>query len=193
MILTKEKAIEMLEQAEINNPETGWIKHSRSVGYAASKIAKQLGLDEEKALILGLIHDIGKSVGDFDDHIINGYKYLKDCGYDEEYCNICLIHSFLNNDYICTAAGIPIENEFLMDFVENHEYTIYEKIINLCDLMCTNVVNTIDKRLVDIIVRRGAYQNTQYHIKETYKLKEYFDNLIGFNLYDLFPEIKENI
>ena len=43
------------------------------------------------------------------------------------------------------------------------------------------------------MMRRGAYSNTQYHIKETYKLKEYFDNLLGHNLYDLFPEIKENL
>ena len=52
---------------------------------------------------------------------------------------------------------------------------------------------TVDKRLIDIIIRRGAYSNTQYHIKETYKLKDYFDNLLGYNLYNLFPEIKENL
>ena len=39
----------------------------------------------------------------------------------------------------------------------------------------------------------GAYTNTQYHVKETYKLKDYFDNLLGYNLYDLFPEIKDNL
>ena len=43
------------------------------------------------------------------------------------------------------------------------------------------------------MIRRGAYSNTQYHIKETYKLKEYFDSLLGYNLYDLFPEIKDNL
>ena len=32
---------------------------------------------------------------------------------------------------------------------------------------------TVDKRLIDIMLRRGAYENTQYHIKETYKLKKY--------------------
>ena len=31
------------------------------------------------------------------------------------------------------------------------------------------------------------------HDKETYKLKAYFDNLLGYNLYDLFPKIKENL
>lgn len=78
-------------------------------------------------------------------------------------------------------------------FIQNHEYTIYEKIINLCDLMCTSKVLTVDKRLVEIIIRRGAYENTQYHVRETYQLKAYFDELLGFNLYDLFLEIKENL
>ena len=43
-------------------------------------------------------------------------------------------------------------------------------------------VFTIDKRLIDLIIRKGAHTNTQYHIKETYKLKSYFDNLLGYNL-----------
>ena len=118
-------------------------------------------------------------------------------GYDDEYCNVCLTHSYLNNDIVCTAGGVPNpkDNPFLTKFIKNHEYTIEEKLINLCDLMCPqgNKVFTIDKRLIDIMIRRGAYSNTQYHIKETYKLKEYFDNLLGYNLYDLFPKIKENL
>ena len=59
--------------------------------------------------------------------------------------------------------------------------------------MCTDTIMTVDKRLIDLIIRKGVHENTQYHIKETYKLKEYFDNLLGYNLYDLFPEIKENL
>ena len=59
--------------------------------------------------------------------------------------------------------------------------------------MCTKVVNTIDKRLIELMIRKGVYENTRYHIKETYKLKKYFDDLLGYNLYDLFPEIKENL
>lgn len=88
---------------------------------------------------------------------------------------------------------MPDDIPFRTKFIKNHEYTIYEKIINLCDLMFTTKILTIDKRLIDIITRRGAYSNTQYHIQETYKLKEYFDSLLGYNLYNLFPEIKENL
>ena len=47
--------------------------------------------------------------------------------------------------------------------------------------------------IIDLIIRKGAYTNTQYHVKETYKLKDYFDNLLGYSLYDLFPEIKDNL
>ena len=46
------------------------------------------------------------------------------------------------------------------------------------------------KRLIDIYIRRGVSKNTVYHIKEAYKLKEYFDGLLGYNVYDLFPDIK---
>ena len=193
MKLTSEKALEMLENFRSKMEDTGWINHSICVGNTAGKIASALGLDAEKAKTLGYIHDIGKGIGEFKDHVMNGYQYLLELGYDDEYANICLVHSYLNNDIMCTAGGIPRDIPFRTEFIKNHEYTIYEKIINLCDLMCTSVVMTVDKRLIDIVIRRGAYSNTQYHVQETYKLKKYMDDKLGFNVYDLFPEIKEHL
>ncbi|MDO4283145.1 MAG: HD domain-containing protein [Clostridia bacterium] len=193
MNLTCKQALQMLEEAKGKAENDNWIYHSICVGNSAGKIAEALNLDVSKAKTLGYLHDIGKLVGNFQNHVMNGYYYLKELGYDDEICNICLTHSYLNNDCMCTAGGIPRNIPFRTEFIKNHEYTIYEKIINLCDLMCTRNVNTIDKRLIDIIKRRGAYENTQYHVKETYKLKAYFDELLGYNLYDLFPEIKEHL
>ena len=171
MKLTLEKAREMLEEVRKKSTDDRWINHSICVGNTAGKIAEKLKLDVNYAKTLGYIHDIGRGIGDSKDHVMNGYYYLKELGYDDEYANICLTHSYLNND----------------------EYTIYEKIINLCDLMCTDIIMTVDKRLIDLIIRRGAHENTQYHIKETYKLKQYIDEQLGFNLYDLFPSIKDNL
>lgn len=198
MKLTSEEALKIIENARGKAKSDKWINHSICVGNSAGKIAKALNdkghnLDIDKAITLGYVHDIGKMVGTSDGHVINGYNYMKEQGYDEEYYNICLTHSYLNNDVNCTAGGFPDDIPFRTDFIKNHEFTMYEKIINLCDLMCTKVVMTVDKRLIDIMIRKGAYSNTQYHIQETYKLKEYFDNLLGYNLYDLFPEIKENL
>lgn len=197
MILTSKEAMNILENSRNKTKNDGWIDHSICVGNCAGKIAKSLkdkgyDLDVDKAITFGYIHDIGKLFS-FSNHVMKGYYYLKEQGYDEEYCNICLTHSYLNNDVFCTAAGIPDDISFRTEFIKNHHYTMYEKIINLCDLMCTKKVFTIDKRLIDIMLRRGIYSNTKYHIKETYKLKTYFDNLLGYNLYDLFPEIKDNL
>jgi len=193
MKLTVEKAREMLEEARKKASDDHWINHSICVGDSAGKIAEKLNLDVDYAKTLGYIHDIGKSRGEFKDHVINGYNYIKELGYDDEYANICLTHSYLNNDVNCTAGGFPKDIPFRTEFIKNHEYTIYEKIINLCDLMCTDTIMTVDKRLIDLIIRKGVHENTQYHIKETYKLKQYIDEQLGFNLYDLFPSIKENL
>lgn len=193
MKLTLDRAREMLEEARGKTPDDHWVNHSICVGDSAGKIAEKLNLDVDYAKTLGYIHDIGKCVDNFKNHVINGYNYIKELGYDDEYANICLTHSYLNNDVYCTAGGIPRDIPFRTEFIKNHEYTIYEKIINLCDLMCTETIMTVDKRLIDLIVRKGAYENTQYHIKEAYKLKQYIDEQLGFNVYDLFPSIKDNL
>ncbi len=202
MKLDSIEAKNLLEQERQNAKDDKWIEHCICVGNSAGIIARALkgkgyDVDIDKTITLGYLHDIGKYSGESHGHVMRGYKYLKDKGYDDEYCNICLTHSYLNNDVVCTAGGVPNpeDNLFLTEFIKKHQYTMEEKLINLCDLMCLqgNKVFTIDKRLIDIMIRRGAYSNTQYHIKETYKLKEYFDNLLGYNLYDLFPEIKDNL
>lgn len=202
MKLTSIEARKLLEIERLNVKDDRWIEHCICVGNSAGKIAKALdkkviNIDIDKTITLGYIHDIGKYNGESHGHVMRGYEYLKEKGYDEDYYNICLTHSYLNNDIVCTAGGVPNseDNKFLTEFIKNHEYTIEEKLINLCDLMCPQggMVYTIDKRLIDIMIRRGTYSNTQYHIKETYKLKEYFDNLLGYNLYNLFPEIKDNL
>lgn len=190
--LTSEEALKMLDEAEKINPGR-WIIHSKKVGEAASRISEKMHLDSEKARTMGYIHDIGKRFGKKAVHTIEGYKFLKELGYSDEFANICLTHSYLNNDINCTAGGYPSPKykgyEFRKKFIENHKYTIYDKIINLCDLFCTNKFTTIDRRLIDVYTRRGVYSNTVYHIKSATKLKREIENKMGCGLYSLFPEI----
>ncbi len=193
MKLTSQKTLEMLEEIRKQGKSTGWtVEHSICVGNTAGKIAESLGLDVDKAKTLGYIHDIGKGVGEPHNHDINGYKYIKELGYDDEYANICLTHSYLNNDIYCTAGGFPEKIPFRVEFIKNHEYTIYEKIINLCDLMCKQSTLTLEKRLIDLILRKGVHENTIYHIQEAQKLKKEIDEKLGFNVYKLFPNILDN-
>lgn len=199
-IPTKSKTLALLTTARQDPRNETWVAHSICVGDTAAKIATALNksgqhLDVEKTTILGYLHDIGKMVGPFEKHPQNGYQYLKSQGYDDAYCAISLTHSYLNNDPFCVASVPPNcePDQFTIDFIKNHPYTLEEKLINLCDLMCKYQVYTIDKRLIDIIIRHGAWKGSSYHAKETYRLKAYFDQLLGYNLYDLFPEIKENL
>lgn len=153
MKLTVEQALQMLENCRGKTESDMWIDHCICVGDSAGKIAKALNkkgynVDINKTITLGYLHDIGKYNGEFHGHVMNGYNYLKEKGYDEEFCNICLTHSYLNNDIICTAGGVPDTNKnpFLTEFIKNHEYTIEEKIINLCDLMCPRREKSIYNR-----------------------------------------------
>lgn len=61
MLPSIEKAIEELEIAGELNPGP-WTKHSENVGIAARNIAEKVsGMDADKAYIVGLLHDIGRT------------------------------------------------------------------------------------------------------------------------------------
>lgn len=206
MKLTSIEAIKLLEMERAKVKDDRWIEHCICVGDSAGRIAKALdkkgiNVDVDKTITLGYIHDMGKKFnehGGVFPHAINGYNYIKSLGYDEEYAGICIKHSFLNNDIDCISNDRDETDKsnsnynFVKEYIKN-KYSLEEKIINLCDLMCTTKTLTVEKRMIDLLLRHGVFAKTYYHIEETMKLKEYFDNLLGYNLYELFPEIKENL
>lgn len=196
MKLTSEKALKLLENSRGLAEDDNWITHCICVGNSAGKIAQKLNLDEDFAKTLGYIHDIGKRNGfnHIMKHEISGYNYILNLGYDKKYASICITHSFLNNDINCVAGGViskeTYKYDFMKEFVENHEYTVYEKIINLCDLMCKYNNMTLEKRIVEIMLRRGCHENTVYHITEAQKLKREIDKMLGCSVYSLFDDIE---
>ena len=195
MKLTSVEALKLLDNSRGFAEDDNWITHCICVGNSAGKIAQKLNLDEDFAKTLGYIHDIGKRDG-YDNkikHELRGYDYILKLGYDKEYASICITHSFLNNDINCVAGGVPSKDiykyDFMKEYVENHEYTIYDKIVNLCDLMCKYNNMTLEKRIIEIMLRRGCHENTVYHITEAQKLKLEIDNLLGCSVYSLFDDI----
>ena len=112
MKITSKEARELLESYRGKTESDIWLDHCICVGDTAGRIAKALNekgfnVDIDKTITLGYLHDIGKYNGESHGHIMRGYNYLKNKGIDEDYCNICLTHSYLNNDIICTAGGVP--------------------------------------------------------------------------------------
>lgn len=63
MIPTKSVALQLLNEAHAMNPGP-WKEHSIVAAECAYKIAKECAdLDEDKAYVLGLLHDIGRRFG----------------------------------------------------------------------------------------------------------------------------------
>lgn len=89
MLPTMEEAKKELEIASQLNPGP-WIGHSLNVGVAARNIAQKVpGLDENKAYILGMLHDIGRRVGivSIPKHVYEGYVYCMEKGWDVTFHN----------------------------------------------------------------------------------------------------------
>ena len=196
--LTEEKALNLLlenikNKNDLSKPENKWILHSIYVGEAAKKIANGIGINSEKAIIYGYIHDIGRKIN-HNNHIIEGFKYLVNQGYIEE-ARYCLTHSFIDNDISKTAGGGPKDEEsynFINNYLKNNPHNIYDNIIQLCDLFCLETgYTTIEKRLLDISLRKGIYDNSYSHYQAAIDLKARIERGLNYSLYTLFSEISD--
>ncbi len=93
MLPERETAEEILIESLNMNPGP-WGGHCRVAAESAEKIASLCSMDSNEAYILGLLHDIGRRYGYLHlGHIVKGYQYMLDLGYDEV-ARICLSHSF---------------------------------------------------------------------------------------------------
>lgn len=80
---SRQEAEELLKDAEAANPGL-WGDHSRMAAKCAEKIAGKVGMNAEKAYVLGLLHDVGRKflVRDMG-HLYYGYKYMNSLGYTD--------------------------------------------------------------------------------------------------------------
>ena len=167
-----------------------WIEHSKIAGHCAKVISTRCdNLDPDIAFVFGLLHDIGRREGVTDmRHVIDGYRFMKAEGFGD-CARICLIHSFpykninsYNGQNDCTSD----ETEFIIEFISNVQYNDYDKLIQLCDAMSLPSGATyIEKRLVDVALRRGINGLTIPKWKAFLTLKEYFDKKTGTDIYSL--------
>lgn len=192
-MLTVEQAQRELKIAVQNNPGP-WEQHSLVTADNARRIAeKVLGMDPEKAYLMGLMHDIGRREGVTGMlHLIDGYDYLMAMG-EPELAVICLTHSFASQNiehfegkHDCT----PVQKAFIKDFVENRVYDDYDKLIQLCDaLSLPEGACIMEKRFVDVALRYGVREYTTTRWRAYLELKKYFDTLCDCDVYTLLPKL----
>ncbi|MBE5864321.1 MAG: HD domain-containing protein [Lachnospiraceae bacterium] len=185
MYPTREKAKELLREAELWNPGP-WGDHSRTVAHCAEHIAARSGMDADKAYVLGLLHDIGRRFGKRHlGHVSDGYSYMTSLGYDDA-ARICLTHSFNGHKieaYVGNFDTTEEETNLIKTKLREAQYDDYDRLIQLCDSIggAEGVMDIID-RMSDVKRRYGAYDQEKWDANLS--LKDYFEQKMGMNLYE---------
>ena len=194
-MISLQQAQRELQQAAAMNPGP-WIAHSQSVAENARLIAQRAGMDEQRAYLFGLLHDIGRRAGVTGiRHIFDGYDYMTALG-QPEVARICLTHSFplpdiraFNGRMDCTGEQLA----FLRDFLSRNPYDDYDRLIQLCDaISLPSGACIVEKRLIDVALRHGVTELSIEKWKAFLQLKKLFDHKCGCSIYSLLPGVLEN-
>lgn len=187
MIPDRETAFRLLDEAHERNPGP-WREHSMVVAKCAYAISKECDdMDEEKAFILGLLHDIGRREGRTNlAHVIDGYEYLMKLGNDEA-ARISITHSFAVKDINTCIVPIDISEDRvqkIIDLMNGYEYDDYDRLIQLCDsIALPEGPVKIEVRMNDVKQRYGSYPLNKWN--KHIELKHYFEQKSGLDLDDL--------
>ena len=194
MLPTRKEAEDLLKEGEKCNIGA-WGNHSRIVAFCAEKIALQINdMDQEKAYIVGLLHDIGRKFGiRHMGHVSDGYLYMMSLGYDEV-ARVCLTHSFNNkviDDYIGNIDTTNEELKLTKRKLELIDFDEYDKLIQLCDALAgSNKILDIEERMDDVKKRYGSYPQSKQD--KNLELKKYFEKKIGNDIYVVVDKEKFN-
>ena len=179
----------MLHEAEQRNPGP-WVGHSLTAARCASAIARACGdMDADTAYVLGLLHDIGRRAGVTDlRHTVDGWRFLSGLGYPDA-ARICLTHSFpvtVLESYQGENDCSPEEASFLRQFLAEVPYDEYDRLIQLCDAIALPEGPTfIEKRLVDVALRRGVNDYTVPKWRAFLDIKAAYERRAGIPLEQL--------
>ncbi len=181
MLPSREQALTLLEEAYIRNPGL-WRDHSIIAAKCAYAIGKACDdINEDKAYILGLLHDIGRREGVTHlAHVIDGYRYLMGLGFDEA-ARVCITHSFPIkdvNNYIGTKDVSAEDLQEITDLMNGFEYDDYDALIQLCDSIALPQGSAqIVERMNDVKQRYGYFPESKWN--KHIEIKHYFEIKTG--------------
>ncbi|HMN12307.1 MAG TPA: HDIG domain-containing protein [Bellilinea sp.] len=181
----------LLDEAEFLHPGD-WVPHVKLVARAAESIAAKLGLDPEKAYVLGLLHDIGRRFGKFNlIHGFHGYQYLTELGFPAA-ARVCLTHSFITRRIDDTGGhwdGTEQERITAQTLLDSFEWDEYDRLILFCDsITMGDGYHLLEQRLMEVALRRGIFPNAPEKWRLYIQLKDYFSQQLGYPVYQALLE-----
>ncbi|MBU3191842.1 HD domain-containing protein [Clostridium bowmanii] len=193
---TIEEATLILNEGSKLNPGP-WIEHSLFVGKAAELIANEdKELDGNIALVLGMLHDIGRQYGVTSmRHSIDGYNLSMKKGY-ALLARICITHSFSYKNIDAVFGKWDCsdkEYKFVKEYLDKIDFTAYDKLIQLCDALALPTGYCLmEKRMLDVAMRHGVNEYTIKKWETTFENKSFFEERIGKSIYSVLPNVVEN-
>ena len=213
----RERALEIFLQAkEMPGYTLSWESHSKNVARIAEEVAKAMAFSSVKKIDLGigskdgynnvtsessvdvvfaagLLHDVGRCVKKDSGlkHPILGYELLKKEGLEIP-ARIAMTHTYygyfeIDRSEFWSELG---ERDTLKtkQFLENLVFDDIDLLVQLADNMGHALgVMTISDRFCDILTRHNI-RSASDHLKELYRIKQYFDKKTGINIYNLFRD-----
>ena len=209
---TRENVLKIFLQAkEMPGYSLSWEKHSFNTAFVAERIVKAIiknggelefgesvfcDLDNEKvdlAYAAGLLHDIGRCVGIKVGlrHPILGYELLRKEKM-EKLAQISMTHTYYGYKEINRMEFWEELSEGDMrvtrDYMERVCISDLDLLIQLADHMGHSMgIMTVSDRFADILVRHGI-RSAGDHLRELFRIKQYFDKKAGINIYELFRD-----
>lgn len=200
-MLTKTEAknlIDQLRDKEISlgrAPETWYTYENHVLGVAkvAQTIAQKIeGLNPERIYVAAMLHDISRTEEEREKrfHGILGYEKL--INLDADAARSAITHMFPWNIIppfeSCSKMffGNKADYDFVASFLKNNPRTDVDLLIQLSDTMANkDGIVTLEQRAQEFAQRHNISIPKEM-IEPRYKLKAYFDDKIGGNVYDLF-------
>lgn len=167
-----------------------WITQSYNIACTAYEIAKKCdGLEEEKAYILGILHNIGRrEVGSFHPaYAYEGYKYCIRNGWDE-IAKICITYAYPLKEIEITTP-LSQEEVFIKQYLSYCTYDDYDKLLILCNaLVGTYQMKTLERRFIEVTIGDQVNELFLARWNTLFEMKEYFEHKMGCTIYEVLQD-----
>lgn len=172
-----------------------YIFHTQGVADFSERLARQMGLNPDKAYVLGLLHDYGKRKNEKQEdcfHGIIGYKDMLNLGYSDV-AKICLTHTFVSKNFSNDDYSYP--NNWLEEcrlLLKPIEYDDYDLIVQYADMFFEGVnCVTPEQRIIHIAERYHLTEKQRKSLQEIIiNLKSSVDSKCHCDSYQLLNVLK---